>query len=409
MSIKNNRRFENIEDFKHYKNTCLIALLAVLYFYLFIIFLGDFFNPDPSVWTFDEYVEYLQPENDPFLKAKTVKSRCDFTFNYDLKHKYNITPLYDPKLPDPLNYKQFPLSVNDRRKLVNSNQILTYLTRQNRYFDLNLNNKKVLACIPPKSGASNWQTVFVKMSQKSNANSFTDDQLAHAVVGDNKLYKLLPRVNASKIVKENGLNMELPNNKITQFFNFSITSSRNPLTRLVSAYHSKFATIVIHTKDNPNFFIHDYLPVILEKYEDLDRYGSPEPGMRITFQAFVNFVLYDNCRDSNFLIKKCDAHWVPYSYYCQVCNQDYDAITQTEKLEFGARRVFSRIMGESEIGKDALDKKYDSTRQYQHSSIEFLKSTYFDVLEKQVKLDLLKLYYWDFTLYDYDYNTFLRL
>merc|ERR1712050_754477 len=97
-----------------------------------------------------------------------------------------------------------------RRNLIRSGKINSYYSRQHRYFSLNLNNKKVLACIPPKSGASNWQTVFVNMMKQS----FSESELMHAVAGDNKLYKLLPRVNFTSLFKaQPKLNPKIPNNK----------------------------------------------------------------------------------------------------------------------------------------------------------------------------------------------------
>ena len=125
----------------------------------------------------------MQPENDPILKAKTVRRRCGLTSS-KVFDKRGIKPPYDPNLRDPLNWNE----LSDYQKLkMNRGVVLSYLTRQNRYFNLTLNKKQVMACIPPKTGSSNWQQVFAQMMK----DSLSERDLEHAVPGDNILYSIL--------------------------------------------------------------------------------------------------------------------------------------------------------------------------------------------------------------------------
>ena len=68
-----------------------------------------------------------------------------------------------------------------------------------------------------------------------------EQDLTNAFVGNHQLYKVLPRLNLTKFAKEHQLPHTSLTNKIAPFFDYSFSSSRHPLIRLLSAYHSKFS------------------------------------------------------------------------------------------------------------------------------------------------------------------------
>ena len=187
----------------------------------------------------EDYIVYLRKKSKPYEFAKKIYKKCQ-----------NLNP--SNRSDSESDYALFNPLFKNRRDF-------RFNIRVNRWFNLTLdqNQKHVLSCIPPKSGTSNWQTAMmrlIKIDKQMEANDNFNTTFKNYKFNDN-FYKLLPRV--SKIHFEN------------DYFDFKFMNSRHPLTRLVSAYHSKFE-IHGHQKNlkrSSNYFLTDYYPIISSRYE----------------------------------------------------------------------------------------------------------------------------------------------
>lgn len=379
-------------------NVLILISCGGIYFYTFLIFLSAYSGHENKSWTVSEFSEFLLPKHKPETLRSHVWQQCQYAAKDPHPTLGGIEPLYkyDSSDVDAIAYpelKKKPPSVNWK-----------YYGRQKRWFDLQVNKKRVLACIPPKTGTSNWQYAFVQYL-KTQLEAKQD--LTNAFVGNHQLYKVLPRLNLTKFAKEHQLPHTSLTNKIAPFFDYSFSSSRHPLIRLLSAYHSKFSIYNPKIDGPTNIFLYNYHPRIIDRYEQ-DGYKKLDYYL-VSFRALVEFIVEENCKDKKSMLHECDPHWVPFSYYCQPCIQNYSSIAQSEDLRYGSKHIIDDISGGYQLGENFIAPSYSGTRKLNHENHTYVKEMFYDGIPVETKKKLVSLYFWDFKLYGYDYKYILGL
>merc|ERR1712226_1114384 len=69
--------------------------------------------------------------------------------------------------------------------------------------------------------------------------------------------------------------------------------------------------------------------------------------MWVSWPAFIDFIVEKNCKSLTNLYSTCDAHYLPYSFGCQPCVQNFDAISRSETLDYEATAVIQQILPEN--------------------------------------------------------------
>ena len=217
---------------------------------------------------------------------------------------------------------------------------------------------------------------------------------------------MLPRVDKNYMKKQ--IHENFPK------WDFKFSNARHPFLRLVSAYHSKFSYSNVNTTEN--YFLRKQYPIIYKFYESKEYkrnnnyYKINGQKMWVSWPAFIKFIVYRQCKNSISLIKTCDSHYLPYSYSCQPCIQKYNAISKSENLDFEAKAIIERLLPENvnifdRIADKIMDPSYSHTKK--RKNVAFVKENYYDILDENLKKKLVRLYYWDFRLYNYGFEEFL--
>lgn len=172
-------------------------------------------------------------------------------------------------------------------------------------------------CLVSKASCTSWKGTLMMLT--GNITKYQSaEQLPRGMVHDFR--------NSDKYVKRLG---ELPQAHRDRRFNsyFTFLFVREPLERLVSAYHDKLF-------EDPGYHVD---VDIVRQYRPHD-YNASIKRYNVTFAEFVRYVL--DQRDAG---RALDRHWIPQSELCRVCKYRYDFIGHQETLQQDASFVVSKL------------------------------------------------------------------
>ncbi|XP_041652328.1 carbohydrate sulfotransferase 8-like [Cheilinus undulatus] len=173
---------------------------------------------------------------------------------------------------------------------------------------------RILYCIVPKAGCSNWKRVLMVLAGKETSVLDISHKRAHF---HNNLKGL--KAYSSREVREK-----------LKTFN-KVLFVREPFQRLVSAYRDKF--------ENPETHYHRHFGrSIIARYRANPSREALSTGDGVTFREFVHYLL-----DSSRPVGR-DVHWEPISSLCHPCVVHYDFIGRFENMNNEAN-ILLRSMG----------------------------------------------------------------
>ena len=185
-------------------------------------------------------------------------------------------------------YQLQDLNLNEKDLKTSTRQKLNYLTKQHLLVTQNSDymqkNTKIVMCVPPKTGTSNWQKLMFAMS-----NNLTISTIPKGI---KNLYLRFPSVaNLNDTNLEQSIQTGDP--KIFKFMNL-----RHPLSRLYSCWKDKF-TIANGVSVKP--YWKQYFSII----RGYERTEKRHPNETVSFASFIKFV----GDKGNKMLK--DPHWIP--------------------------------------------------------------------------------------------------
>ncbi|KAH3832324.1 hypothetical protein DPMN_105609 [Dreissena polymorpha] len=172
-------------------------------------------------------------------------------------------------------------------------------------------------CITPKAGCTTWKQIFrflsgdVRIRSTVDTPSDIDRMFVH--------YYPLKNINATKLIDP------VIQARMTHEFSFMI--SRNPYTRLWSAYIDKFLL--------PDFWRTDALNMIRAVRQNASEYDL-KCANNLSFQEFLKFIVIQFPVNLN-------EHWQPIFKLCNPCRIDYDVIGTQETFLEDTKYILKRI------------------------------------------------------------------
>lgn len=299
----------------------------------------------------------------------------------------------------------------------------------------NTNNNKpiIAACIPPKTGTSNWQILLNSIYKNvSIAESFKTKKL----VGD-AFYSNLPRlfsingepsINSKNLrliksgkmdaiidlfseklkVGRNSDKIDPINNKPIHPRPIAVMNARHPLARIISAWRSKFT---IYSSGFNNSVTKSFLAQIHDcKNQDDDLNIHPPKRMYCSFRTFLNLLVTKWANQTQLARERVNEHFTPITYLCAPCTIPYGLVTKSENSVSDAR-VFLKKLNNSGFYFPGLELpgKYNHTfikGETDHEIVSSIKTFTQDV-DKDDLRKFYDIYYWDFVLFGYEMKMFL--
>ena len=116
----------------------------------------------------------------------------------------------------------------------------------------------------------------------------------------------------------------------------------------------------------------------------------------LTFSMFLDTVLKEaeEMKKSG-KAKKMFTDWRPYHDTCYFCQVEYTVISKTESFEEDKKRIL-RMVGERG------EEEEEMLHVHAGSNIQNVTKEYFQNVSEEVKEKLLKVYKYEFALFDYD-------
>ncbi|CAH1778137.1 unnamed protein product [Owenia fusiformis] len=112
--------------------------------------------------------------------------------------------------------------------------------------------------------------------------------------------------------------------------------TRNPYSRLFSAYQNKFVTV------NPSYW--SIAKGFIKRHRKNPKDLSILCGHDLTFEEYLSIVS-ENPRNTRYM----DYHWRPLSAYCDPCSIDYDIIGKMESFNEDLQHFLCKINAEDKI------------------------------------------------------------
>ena len=294
----------------------------------------------------------------------------------------------------------------------------------------------ITACLPPKTGTTNWQTLLYSVWK--NITLSETKHLKEEVGTD--FYLLLPKLIPGPTMWKNGHEFytkgqnvnaysNLPKSHLDTFLDslklkkglkgvkpVSIINTRHPFSRIISAWRSKFSVY----KDQPNgqpSAVSIQFQQEIKACQDLDTFNnrSPNKHRHCTFESFADLLVSQILTDNRLIEGRVNEHFLPISHYCAPCDIPYDIISKTESSDRDSKLFLKRV-APTNYKDFELPSKYknslvmrESPEDSDFDDQEMIKSIkeYTDKLEPETLIRLYEKYYWDFELFGYDEKPFL--
>ena len=441
-----------------YHLPCLIIILEILIIYLYIRSADDKYYSQAIVLRMEydvlKGVDERVVDEKYFRKSRITQTNPEVdTDSHQDHNNYNATQSHRKeilsKVCNEMENKQYFEDVNKiyryqaQKDITRNTQIDKLLQQFYLSKTIILPKLSLSACIPPKSGSSNWQRLLISLTKY---NTSDENRLnAYKLSGEDNLYGILPRLKKNvhlhdlkKIIemgekipemaierkyfskRQNYTEKNIAMLNSGKYFKRRLINTRHPFSRLWSAYNSKFTKYSeLKNKTSKTFkdFNH-YYKFINENYEtgkaektqDLKRHY-------VTFKNFLNFIIdYDQYN----ILGPMNIHWVPIHRYCNPCQIDYTDILRTELLAKESREFFlnigidvsvpskSEVKEVSQIAKREAEKTGTDPEDPELTNIaSFEVIAAFKNITKEMKYKLYEIYKYDFLLFGYSTEGFM--
>lgn len=214
-----------------------------------------------------------------------------------------------------------------------SQTILRYYLNRG-YF--NLTQLEIAACIPPKTGTSNWQRSFLRLSKNITVErayrlegnalyqgikriSFNEKHIQYRDIIIGLLKKLKYRKEVVPAYED-----EVQEEHVMKIFDYindnnrfssRILNVRNPFERLVSAYNSKFSRI--KTRPGKNKPVNSIFRQFSPYYNHINlKFNKEKVNLTshyVPFRSFLEFIIAEDQHNS---LRQMNIHWAPiYSWF----------------------------------------------------------------------------------------------
>lgn len=229
-----------------------------------------------------------------------------------------------------------------------------------------IEQNKIMACLPPKAGTTNWQRYFASLIDPSR-------EPEEFEVPD--VFGVIPRVLDEKQTLDESLMQDE-----TEYIR--MINTRHPFARLLSGWRQKFDK----TFHNIQIYLNRYGRKI-SKFQD----EAPSTH-HFSFKQFLYYV-------ANGKMEDYDYHWQSITYQCLPCQMQYDIIVQQESSASDA--AFFTQHNQLE-GLTYLPGQYADSPLLSASLVEQFKGLPRSLIER-----LYKIYYFDFILFNYSIDEFI--
>ncbi|XP_002734759.1 carbohydrate sulfotransferase 14-like [Saccoglossus kowalevskii] len=297
------------------------------------------------------------------FSSPDVKSQSDSAQVERMVEQVRVTSAVQPDINLPWETRSRHLEASCKNtKLYKSN--ISSLTRDEKYTlykQIIVNDKyKFLYCFVPKVACSNWKRV-IKVLDGYIENIHKPIKMDHRK--GLTLLSDLPEAEADY--------------KLKHYYKFMF--SRQPLTRMLSAYRNKF------TENIPEFREKIGHAILLKYRHIVD--VNDIANMTVTFSEFVQYVI-----DSS--VSKMDIHWKPMHDLCQPCSVRYDFIGTLENIESDTEHVLNAVGADNEVEFPKRQKWYKPT------TPDILQREFATIPAQHIE-NLVKKYETDFDLFSY--------
>jgi Sulfotransferase family len=116
-----------------------------------------------------------------------------------------------------------------------------------------------------------------------------------------------------------------------------------------------------------------------------------------TFPEFVDFLLVESEKEAGL-----DMHWTPITNFCTPCQVKFDVIAKFETLEEDQRFLIEKVA----LG-NVIKPEHKNSGKGKHTN-ELLMTHYAQLTKSQVK-GLYEIFKYDFELFDYSPDVFLKI
>lgn len=231
---------------------------------------------------------------------------------------------------------------------------------------------KLLYCVTPKVACTNWKRILLMLSGKVNVTD-PNDLPASMVHGEfSKYLRTLSTYSPEEI-----------EHRVEKYYKFMFV--RNPMERLLSAYHNKF-TLKYNT-----YFHKAFGTKIIKRYRQNATKDALENGTGVKFNEFVQYLL-DPVTTS---VKPFNEHWRQFYQLCRPCLVNYDFIGKYETISEDTVSVLNQL----ELS-DLL--RFPTKPSKKTQTVNLLSTAYKDISSEDVHR-LWELYKVDFAMFGYEY------
>lgn len=225
---------------------------------------------------------------------------------------------------------------------------------------------KILYCPIPKVATSTWLRILLVLSEQFN------DTLS---------------IKKPHLLLKNLIPLRLTNYPpqrqryfLENYLKFLIV--RDPVTRLYSAYRSKFRSNAAAT-DN---FKKKFGKLIVKTYRNYDGHADNITGRGVKFSEFVRFITDPEMEKKG---TNQERHWSNYSSICHPCSINYDIIGKYETLSEDASLILHKMGASQTVHFPSRSELYKSPSSSSEGPNEYknISTYYLQRLGNQYKSD----------------------
>ena len=237
---------------------------------------------------------------------------------------------------------------------------------------------KLVYCVVPKVGCTNWKRVMLVLTGKMNSSdpAKLPDTLVHGQY-QREYLKPLSMYPPDQIIY-----------RLKNYFKFAFT--REPLERVLSAWRNKF----LKQEKYNLYFFRTFGRKIIARYRKKPRFSSLMKGNDVTFKEFVEYLAETNTSQQ----LPMNIHWAPVDLVCMPCMIHYDVIGKFETLEADAEFTLQK----AGVG-DLVE--YPSLKKHRYRTADLMGDAY-RKLPQQLVERLLSVYAHDYETFGYDMPRF---
>ena len=260
-----------------------------------------------------------------------------------------------------------------------------------------------MLCIAPKTGITNWVHFMVSMltnlkPKKGRSYDHPFFERVESFVGVKSAY-VINYTHKAKVE-----NMLFKDTNVVRVINV-----RHPFARLYSAWKDKLWIPDKENKDanqHTNQHILTHYSGIIQKYETVNSIETKEKNHAVSFEGFLRYLVYgEGTDDQDQASRFYNKHWARFTDLCQPCSLNYNFVTHTETMVEDSRVILDDY---KEFSRGwPMKGAYKKTRLDHADYVKKLVSLY-EMVPEELMNDLYKFYEWDFRLFGYDIEPFLR-